>query len=237
MKKFIFFLVEGNNDKREIQAILRATCGCSFTDNYVDVFHVHKGDITSERDSNEKTIIGKINKIILEWRNGGEQPYQRIVPSDVAKIIHVIDTDGVFIPSYAVVQTDDAKAQYKESVIEYYNRDELVGRNRKKARVIKRLLQTKRIDNIPFEVYFASCNMDHLLFNNQNPDRAEKGEKSFEFARLCKSKEYLLDSIFASGICAEGSYEKSWEMIQAGINSLHRHTNINLLLEKMDHLK
>ncbi len=231
MKKYLLFIVEGNNDKREIQAILRAATGSAFSENYVDAYHVHGGDLTTEKDSSEKTIIGKLNKIVLAWRNGGEQPYQRIVPSDVKKIIHVIDTDGVFIPEYSILETDDAKVKYCDESICYFDKAFLVGRNRKKARVIKKLLEAKQIDNIPYELFFASCNMDHLLFNEKNPLPNDKGRNAFIFAGKCKCKADLQDSVFSENICASGTYSDSWDMIQLNYNSLARHTNINLLLD------
>lgn len=234
MKKYLLFIVEGNNDKREIQAILRAAAGLAFSENYVDAYHVHGGDLTTEKDSSEKTIIGKLNKIVLDWRNGGEQPYQRIVPSDVKKIIHVVDTDGAFIPEHSILETDDAKVKYCDESICYFDRAFLVGRNRKKARVIKRLLETKQIDNIPYEVFFASCNMDHLLFNERNPLPSDKGRNAFLFAGRCKSIADLQDSVYAEDIGVSGTLPYSWDMIQSGFNSLARHTNINLLLDSIN---
>lgn len=231
MKKYLLFIVEGLNDKREIQAIIRAACGTAFSENYVDAYHVHKGDITAEYDSSEKTIIKKLNKIVLDWRNGGEQPFQRIVPSDVQKIIHIVDTDGTFIPEVSICQTDDGKIQYLETEIHCCDRNSTVGRNRKKAKVIRRLLEIKKIDNIPYQVLFASCNMDHLLFDNRNPLPNDKGRNAMIFASKCKDKTDLQDSIFAEGIRAEGTYVDSWAMIQRGHNSLARHSNINLLLD------
>lgn len=231
MKKYLLFIVEGNNDKKEIQAILRASCGSAFSDHYVDAFHVHNGDITTEKDSSEKNIIKKIEKIIVLWRNGGEQPYQRISPSDVEKIIHIVDTDGVFIPESAVIKTDDEKAKYYDQEIHYFDRDVLVGRNRKKARVLRRLLEVKQIDNIPYELYYVSCNMDHLLFNTRNSQQKDKGRNAFIFAGKCKNKEYLLDSVFKEGVCASGNLDESWTMIQKDYNSLARHTNINILMD------
>ncbi len=231
MKKYLLFIVEGKNDKTEIQAILRASCGMSFMENYVDAYHVHGGDITTETDSSEKNIIGKLNKIVVSWRNGGEQPYQKILTSDVKKIIHVIDTDGVFIPESSIIETEDAKVQYFDSAIHYFDRSAIVGRNRKKARVIRRLLELKQVDNIPYELYFASCNMDHLLFNNRNAQPKDKGKDAFLFAGKCKRKEDLFDSIFSPDICSLGNRDDSWNMIQDTYNSLARHTNLNILLD------
>lgn len=231
MKKYLLFIVEGNNDKREIQAILRAVGGQTFLENYVDTYHVHGGDLTTEKDSSEKTIVGKLNKLVVAWRNGGEQPYQRIVPSDVKKIIHVIDTDGVFIPESAILETDDAKVNYGDRFVRYIDRAFLVGRNRKKARVVRKLLEVKQIDNIPYEIYFASCNMDHLLFNERNSLPNDKGRNAFIFASKCKDISYLQESIYADGIRANGTIDESWNMIQAGYNSLARHSNMNILLD------
>ena len=233
MKKYLLFIVEGKNDKKEIQAMIRAACGSSFLDKFVDAYHIHNGDITSEKDSSEKNITAKLNSIVIDWRNGGEQPFQKIPVSDVSRIIHVIDTDGVFVPDYAIVETDDAKVIYEESSIRYNLRDQLVGRNRKKARVILKLLNVSQIDNIPYSIYFASCNMDHLLFNKRNPDPQNKGQNAAIFASKCKAKADLNESIYNADVCALGSFEESWNMIQKGCNSLARHTNLNLFLDSL----
>ena len=229
----MLFIVEGNNDKKEIQAILRGACGQAFTDYFVDAYHVHKGDITTEKDTSEKTIIDKLNKIVIAWRNGGEQPYQKISPSDVSRIVHIVDTDGAFIPESSIVESEDAKPKYYDKSIQYYDRAFLVGRNRKKARVIRKLIETKRIDNIPYEILFTSCNMDHVLFNERNPIRNDKGQNAFLFAGKCKSREDLQESIFNIEICASGTVSDSWNMIQQNHNSLARHSNLNLLLEEI----
>ena len=234
MKKYLLFIVEGRNDKKEIQAILRAAAEPAFSENYVDAYHVHGGDLFTEKDSSEKTIIGKLNKIVLAWRNGGEQPFQRIIPSDVKKIIHIIDTDGTFIPEDSIIETEDGKVLYFDESMHYFDRAFLVGRNRKKARIIRKLLATRQIDNIPYELLFASCNMDHLLFNDRNPLPNAKGENALVFSGKCKSRVDLQNSVFAEGICASGTLADSWNMIQKKYNSLARHTNINLLLDAIN---
>lgn len=229
MKKYVLFIVEGQNDKKEIQAILRAACGQSFLESYVDAYHVHDGDITTETDTNEKSIVSKLNKIVISWRMGGEQPFQRIPVSDVARIIQIIDTDGVFIPESAIKNTDDSKARYTSNSICYYDRNIIIGRNRKKERVISKLLETRLIDNIPYGLYFASCNMDHLLFDERN--MIDKRRNAMLFASRCKDRSDLSDSVLSQTICATGTLIESWEDIREGFNSLNRHTNINLLLE------
>ena len=232
MKKYLLFIVEGKNDKTEIQAILRALGSQKFSENYVDIYHTHGGDVTTEKDTTEKTIIKKVTKIIVSWRQGKEYPFQKIAVSDVKKIIHVIDTDGVFIPEGSIIQSDDEKMQYRENTIWYRDRNHVIGRNRKKARVINKLLETKRIDNIPYELFFVSCNMDHLLFDERNLSPEEKTSRAMGFVKQCNDdKRFLLDSVFIPDLCMSDSYSESWKMIQMDYNSLCRHTNLNILLE------
>lgn len=233
MKKYLFFIVEGKNDKIEIQAMLRALCGKEFQDHYYDAYHIHNGDVTTEKDTTEKTIIDKLNKIVIDWRQGRADPFIKISPSDVEKIIHVIDMDGAFIPESAIVQTDDAKVQYHDKSIQYFSREQIVGRNRKKAKVVRRLISVRQIDNIPYELFFVSCNMDHLLFNERNMFSDAKGRGARFFASRCKDKNYLKNSIYEDGVRAEGNYLDSWNMIQEEYNSLGRHTNLNLILDSI----
>ena len=234
MKKYLLFIVEGNNDRREMQAILRAVCSEAVSNLYVDVFLVNKGDITTESTSNEKSIIGKLNNLIVEWRRGKKYyPYIPISVSDVYKIIHIVDVDGVFIPENSIVQTDDAKIQYYDQYIAIDDVSRIIGRNRKKAAILRRLLTINKIDNIPYELYFVSCNMDHVLFNERNPGQEDKDRKAKEFVIYCKTKADLQDTIYALGVCETGSYEESWEFLQRGYNSLARHTNMNILLDNL----
>lgn len=231
MKKYVLFIVEGNNDKREIQAILRAATEQKFTDYYFDSYYTRKGDITSERSTNEKNIISKLNDIVLDWRNGGERPYQKILTSDVERIIHIVDTDGVFIPESSIIQTDDGKTQYHDKMICCLERNDIVARNRKKAKVLQKLIETKTIDNIKYNVIFVSCNMDHVLFDSRNAIRTDKDQNSFLFASKCKSKSDLLSTIYCPGIRSDDTFYESWKRIQTSYNSLQRHTNINIFLD------
>lgn len=233
MKKYILFIVEGKNDKKEMQAILRSVCGQAFKEIYVDAYYVHGGDITSEKESSEKNIIIRLNKIVVNWRNGGEEPYQKISTSDVRRIVHIIDMDGAFIPESDIIQTDDGKVKYNNQSIEYFEPNIIMNRNRKKARIIRKLLQVERIDNIPYKIYFASCNMDHVLFDDRNSNTADKGRNAFIFSNTEDINTKIYESVFANNIRAEGTYMESWDMIMEDHNSLLRHTNINLFLKEI----
>ncbi len=232
-KKYVLFIVEGKNDQIEIQAMLRAYCANSLQDKYVDIYLPYNGDITF--DETEKTITGKLTEAVLSWRRGETRlhPFHPVSPSDVAKIIHVIDTDGAFIPEDAIIADDVGDVEYNEDGIRCGDRAFIVGRNRKKAKAIKKLLSVPRIDNIPYEVFFVSCNMDHVLFGTRNPASKSKGPNARYFAAHCKSPDDLSLSVFGEGIRFDGPFPESWSFIQVDMNSLNRHTNLNLLLKDL----
>lgn len=232
-KKYVLFIVEGKNDQIEIQAMLRAYCANSLQDKYVDIYLPYNGDITF--DETEKTITGKLTEAVLSWRRGETRlhPFHPVAPSDVAKIVHVIDTDGAFIPESAIIGDDVGDVEYKEDCIRCGDRAFIVGRNRKKAKAIRKLLSVPKIDNIPYEVFFVSCNMDHVLFGTQNPAAKSKGPNARYFAAHCKRPDDLNQSIFCENICFDGLFQESWDFIQLDMNSLNRHTNLNILLEDL----
>lgn len=111
-KKYVLFIVEGKNDQIEIQAMLRAYCANSLQDKYVDIYLPYNGDITF--DETEKTITGKLTEAVLSWRRGETRlhPYHPVSPSDVARIVHVIDTDGAYIPEEAIIADDVGDVEY-----------------------------------------------------------------------------------------------------------------------------
>ncbi len=233
MKKYVLFIVEGKNDQIEIQAMLRAYCKNSMQDKYSDIYLPYNGDITF--DESEKTITGKLAEAVLSWRRGETHlhPFHPVLPSDVAKIVHVIDTDGAFIPEDTIIADDVGDVEYNENGIRCGDRAFIVGRNRKKAKIIRKLLSVHRIDNIPYEVFFVSCNMDHVLFGIQNPASKSKAPNARNFAARCKQPDDLNQSVFREGIRFDGSFSESWSFIQLDMNSINRHTNLNLLLKDL----
>ena len=214
--------------------MLRVVGGKEFLNRYVDYYYVHNGDITIDPDSSKNTIIKKLNELVISWREGRTEPFTRIATTDVAKIIQVIDTDGAYISESSIIQSDDVgEPQYYDQSIHCYKPGTVINRNRKKRSVINRLLVTRQIDNIPYEICFASCNMDHLLFDHRNLSKAEKSNHARDFRMNCRCKEDLLDSIYLESVRASGTISDSWDMIQKDYNSLARHTNLNLLLEEL----
>ena len=226
-KKFILFIVEGGNDKKEITAMLHSPYFAQYKDKYQFEFIDLRGDITSKEGITEKNIQGELNKRFLQWRESGI-PFNRIKPSDVQEIVHVIDTDGVFIPKEDVEYGDVGKFFYEDKRILSYAPLDAVGRNNRKSKIIKKLLNVSQIDSVPYSIYFLSCNMDHVLFDERNPTQQAKDGKARSFPFLCSKTDILQKTIFNSSIAAQGTYEESWIEIQDDHKSLGRYTNFNL---------
>lgn len=176
-----------------------------------------------------------LTETVLSWRKGETRlhPFHPVSPSDVAKIVHVIDTDGAFIPEDTIIEDDVGDVEYNKDGIRCGNKAFIVGRNRRKATSIRKLLSVSRIDNIPYEVFFVSCNMDHVLFGTRNPAPKSKGPNAWDFASHCKHPDNLNESVFGENIRFDGAYQESWSFIQHDMNSLNRHTNLNILLKDL----
>ncbi|MBR4335496.1 MAG: hypothetical protein IKP74_03485 [Clostridia bacterium] len=227
-KKFILFLVEGKNDEREIGAILHTPVFDRFRDKYQPIILPNGGDITMSPNS----IQGKLNNQLLSFRKSGV-PFHNIRVDEIQEFVQIVDTDGVFIPSENVVRGGSSSFLYTDTTIITTNDCGAVGRNRKKAEILRTLSTIDQVGNVPYSVYYASCNMDHVLFGNRNPPPNVKTGCSWGFVEKCASDPSILnESIFKPGIMAEGTYADSWSFIQQGCNSLQRHTNFNLFFSE-----
>lgn len=229
-QKFILFIVEGKNDKIEIDTILHSDFFAEYKAKYDCRFEVVNGDITAASHVNENNIQSEINKIIMKFRNGGI-PYNNISVRDIQEVVQIVDIDGCFIPNINIVNGDNSEFTYSDTNIITSNIDGAIGRNKKKSKVLRKLLSVDQIGNIPYSIYFVSCNMDHVLFNNRSLNRNQKDKCAYVFGKKCSQDSSILnDSIFRSGI-KSNNYIESWDDIQNECNSLRRKTNFNLFFE------
>ncbi len=236
-KKFILFIVEGYNDKTEIDAMLHTPWFEEYRHIYEPVFHITQGDVMLSsikvRNKKVKVTADNIQKalddIVLNFRRTSGL-YNNISVSDIQEIVQITDTDGTFIPNTSVIRDDRyVYSTYFDDCILINNVDGIIGRNKRKAEIIRKLLKVKQIGNIPYSLYYVSCNMDHVLFNERNLSRGAKGDNSKKFAVACKkTPNHLCLNLFKPEIMANCTYEESWEFIQDGLNSLERYTNFNL---------
>lgn len=231
-KKFILFIVEGNNDKRELDAILHSKFFDEYRDKYQPEIVVMNGDITASAQFNVGNIQKKLNDVLMDFRRKGV-PFSNIKISEIQEIVQIVDLDGVFIPYENIIRGEDNSFSYTDETIITSNVDGAYGRNKKKADILEKLVDIDQVGGVPYSVYYVSCNMDHVLFNERSLSQGFKNDNSLKFQVACsENSDILLDSIFNESINYEGNYYDSWQYVSEECNSLNRHTNLNLFFSE-----
>ena len=116
------------------------------------------------------------------------------------------------------------------------NKDKVIRRNNEKISKIKVLLETTKIDrSIKYRLFFMSCNLDHVLFEEMNLKAEDKVPKAFEFRkRYQKDKKGFFDFFNSKECKAYGTYDETWSFIKKDKNSLHRYNNLWIFLEELE---
>ncbi len=222
-KKVIVFIVEGASDEAALGTIMKEY----FAGNETRFLVVH-GDITIKDYVTLESIVAKINERIEDIQNR-----YRYQTSDILKIIHLSDTDGVFIEDQYVQYADVNSLHYYTNHMETNLIEAVIQRNHNKAQVLFKLRKTSKINGISYRIYYNSCNLEHVLYNElKDFTNEEKQIMSDEFAEKYDGNvEGFIKFISDSDMAVSGTYQQSWNFIEKGVNSLNRHTNINLLFD------
>ena len=221
LKKIVLFIVEGITDEMSLSLILS-----KLIDDSSVQFHVINQDITADFNSNSQNIIRKIDgevKKFLAQNNG-------LKKTDIKEIIHLVDTDGVFIKEDFVLEDlQKLKTFYTPTSIVTNKRDLIIERNERKSAILNKLYQTSHIGRIGYKVYFFSCNLEHVLHNNQNTKCEDKSLYSYQFVdRYVGNEKRFVDFLNKKEFATPGDYRESWQFIKEDCNSLNRFCNFHL---------
>lgn len=222
-KKVIIFIVEGPTDEDTLSPVIKRL----FQNNDIR-FHIVHGDITTDFNVNEREIIKEVNSHIeAEMRRYG---YKK---SDIIQIVHLLDTDGAFVPESCIIKGDAARIRYENDSIICREPDKIAFRNRKKKAAVMRLKGTKTIKDIPYMALYMSRNLEHLLHNiSDDLSDDEKIELADAFAdRYIDNTEEFVEFISGSSFTVKGNLQQTWDFILEGTNSLNRYSNFHLMLE------
>ena len=171
---------------------------------------------------------------------------------DVAEVIHIIDTDGAYIPDEQVVLVEPLRRLshpiYRDNSIETDAPVMLRQRNANKRGNIAALLNyqrdgldimllhrgQKRQRTVPYSLFYFSCNLEHITINQRNV-ALEKLRLAHEFRSLFSDSLEKFLSFLKNDDAAikDMSLEESWELLKEGSNSLKRLTNIGLLFKRL----
>lgn len=163
-KSVILFLVEGITDEISIGNIIT-----KLNKDKKIYFQIINKDITSDKESNSANILMKINEQIN--RCIMEQHFKR---NDIIKIVHIADTDGAFIKEENILFENNIDIKYETNIIKTKKPENIKLRNMNKSAILNRLCATSMINKIPYEIYFFSTNLEHVLHNIQNAKDEEK---------------------------------------------------------------
>lgn len=182
-------------------------------------------------------------------------------PKCIEKIFIITDTDGAYIPDSCleedkyfikkknkerrIVDEDKKiKAWYEPQRIICDSKKNIIKRNIQKRKMLDYLSTLNEIQIqskvIPIKTYYFSCNLDHFLHNEANLDFYKKNSKAEQFYSSFigndgnikdeEFKNYFVNDLDSSvGLF----YDESWNFIRQDLNSLSRHTNLDLLIYQL----
>lgn len=221
-KKIIFVIVEGPSDDEALGILLERI----FDRNQVFVYITH-GDITTEKSTTKENILTRIGNTVKSYANNNH-----LAKSHFQEIIHIVDMDGAYVPDETVVLDMQYESPYYTTdEIRTAHVDNIIDRNHKKSEILDKISSTSTIWGIHYQVYYMSCNLDHVLYGKLNSTDEEKENDAHVFARqyinnIPAFKSFIRNSPFS--VCDD--YRKSWKYISEDKHSLERHTNLGLCI-------
>lgn len=218
-KKVILFIVEGISDKNSLALILSRLIR-----NENIQFHIVGGDITSNERTNTQNCINRVNDEIKKFLKA-----KSFRKTDIIKIIHLVDMDGAYIDSSAIKYGNTNKFMYNKDCIVFSNIEQVKSRNERKSKILDKLSTTNSISKIEYCMYYFSCNLEHVLHNEQNVEDELKNEYSDKFIEKYDGNENeFVQFLSNSEFTVHGDYKETWQYIKQGLNSLNRYCNLHL---------
>ena len=195
-----------------------------------DVLHT---DITADEGMTAKYIEKKIKEEIGKYLR--KNPFLKA--KDILKIIKIIDKDGVFIAPPLVKQSENGKTEYFDTYISAKNKDRLVRRNISKRGIVYSLYNCNIVAGYPYEIYYFSRNMEHVLHDKaEGLKNEEKEDLAFEIAdQYHEEPEKFLQFLYDDAFHVPGTYKETWEFIMKEDHSLKRYCNVAVFFEQLGH--
>ena len=253
-RKIVLFLVEGKSDREALRLAISELY--EKIDKDIEVFFpmIHAdekergGDITTGQYTDQRGRTRWVSSdnyedamFLLFLKDFFDE--MKIMSKDVSEVIQVVDLDGAYIPDDRILHsadlTDAKRVRYTEENIECIDVRNIVRRNEQKREILDNLSARTKIKvktkAVPYSIYYFSSNLDHFLYDEANLDPRDKVVYADAF-----SSEYIgdVDGFIkriadTPGTCNGMTYEESWQFIKEDINSLERHTNLNILFNKL----
>lgn len=245
--KIVLILVEGKSDITALEI---------YFENYFEKYYRDSnlipitqrvvafetgGDLTSIKGIEGQEIKREVGDAIRRALNK-----HHLEREDLKSVIHIMDTDGAFIPDEKIVFDPlSSKLFYGETEIRTNDVESTKNRNDQKSRNMRILSGTKMIGipgkgvnksgnkktvKIPYQAFYMSCNLDHVIGDRNNLSDKEKKDLAEDFSEKFENIEdfrnFIINSSFS--VCNGHTYQTSWDFIQQNTNSLNRFTNLGI---------
>lgn len=228
-KKFIVLLVEGITEENALAPALKEV-----EDKLNVRFKIMDGDPFTDDDNKFKSSKNIIGSIV----SGFKKRY-KLQSNDISFIAQLTDADGVFVDKDEIMVAPDIN-NVDGKVYELGNikvrdekkKEQIHRRNEIKKEHLIVLSNTNEIASIPFQIFYFSRNLEHVLFGTPTlyADQ-DKSDKASEFSEEYESFEALKNFFNNNDIRVTGYYEDTWDYIKENNHSLERNSNFHLLLE------
>ncbi|MEG1066827.1 MAG: hypothetical protein RSD85_04670 [Erysipelotrichaceae bacterium] len=149
---------------------------------------------------------------------------------DIEKVIIFTDIDGCYLKENKIKYCEnDTSFRYENDGIYTDRIKSAVNRNIVKSHNLNTISTMNKTNNKILEVYYFSCNLDHVLHVERNLKKEEKINKAIDFSDKYTSNEAeFINFIFDENIAPYMEYDESWLEIKKDDNSLKRSTNLNV---------
>lgn len=233
IKRVVIVIVEGISDQVTFENYLNALC----KDKAI-FFSVYKGDLLTDYSKDTESVNDILKTIVYECANTVSFKIE-----DVAMVIQLIDTDGVFAKN---VVMQDLSLTSQNSTLYFENK--IVTRDVFKLKTTheykkERLIDCLKLGNIeinlqrkiPYELYYMSCNLECALYGKYNTSDEEKADLSEAFANKYSERQIDQFIAFMHSINASKTLEfkESWDYITHDNNSLKPCSNFIIFLLKL----
>lgn len=224
MKKILLVIVEGETDMISLEGVFENI----FSNSTVE-FEIIRGDL--------QLIAGSGKNIVQGIRNMVESfmKLYYLQKENILRIVHIIDTDGAFIPAEKVERGSQGHVKYLSNRILAPNPEQIVRRNASKTEFVKTLVKTEDIEGIPYGIYYFSRNLEHVLHNRDDiVQNRTKCRLAYDFSdRYSRDPEGFLTFIRNESVAVNQGYIGSWAFIFSRCNSLKRYSNLHVVFEDM----
>ncbi len=225
-KKVVFIIVEGPSDDTALGVIFNRI----FDKNKVHIEIMH-GDITSDLNIAPKDIVCALGNVVKSYASS-----MHFTQRHFQQVIHLIDMDGAFITDNAIIENTGLKTpQYLLTTIQTAKPKLLISRNKHKRSKLNRIINLSKVwSTIPYQAYYMSCNLDHVLYDKLNSTDEDKENDAYAFARKYRDDiDGFLRFISDSDFSRIDGYKESWNFIRQEYHSLERYTNLGICFSDM----